>query len=162
MHRLYFLRGWARVLKHWRIKLLPSNEARWSMSIAEKHTCKSFGSIDVHATLVLGQNFLIINTVLVNQNAIYYKHNIRLCMMLHILILGVIIRHECIAYIRKEVGYTEFTFIRKRYFSHDFMYHNCTVFDPYTLRVLGLQQKVSESLRITGRNKVQQHQSNMP
>jgi hypothetical protein len=67
-----------------------------SKSIAEKHTCKSFVSIDVHATSVLGQNFLKIKTVLVNQNAIYYKHNIRLCKMLHILTLGVIIRHECI------------------------------------------------------------------
>jgi len=63
------------------------------MSIAEKRACMYFVSIDVRATSVLDQNFCIIKTVLVKANVIYYKHNMCLCKMLHILTLEVIFRH---------------------------------------------------------------------
>jgi len=66
------------------------------MNIAEKRACICFVSIDVRATSVLGQNFYILKLVLVKTNVIYYKHNICLCKMLHILTLGVIFRHEYI------------------------------------------------------------------
>jgi hypothetical protein len=66
------------------------------MNTAGKRACICLVSIDVRATSVLGQTFCIIKAVLVNISVIYYKHNICLCKMLHILTLGVIFGQEYI------------------------------------------------------------------